>query len=59
MKNRDLPGIPSVYAAVVVVIDDEDLYRSAFGFHDQGHSLLRAGVEVGRFHEACRSEGPF
>lgn len=32
----------------VLVTDDEDLYRNAFGFHDQGHSPLRAGVEVGR-----------
>jgi len=32
----------------VVVTNDEDLYRVAFGFHDQGHSPLRAGVEVGR-----------
>jgi 8-amino-3,8-dideoxy-alpha-D-manno-octulosonate transaminase len=32
----------------VVVTDDEDLYRNAFGFHDQGHSPLRGGVEVGR-----------
>ena len=32
----------------VVVTDDEDLYRRAFGFHDQGHSPLRGGVEVGR-----------
>jgi len=32
----------------VVVTDDEGLYRSAFGFHDQGHSPLRGGVEVGR-----------
>jgi dTDP-4-amino-4,6-dideoxygalactose transaminase len=32
----------------IVVTDDSDLYRLAFGFHDQGHSPLRAGVEVGR-----------
>ena len=32
----------------VVVTDDEDLYRLAFGFHDQGHAPLRGGVEVGR-----------
>jgi len=31
----------------VVVTDDENLYTLAFGFHDQGHSPLRAGVEVG------------
>jgi dTDP-4-amino-4,6-dideoxygalactose transaminase len=32
----------------VVVTDDEDLYQKAFAFHDQGHSPLRGGVEVGR-----------
>ena len=32
----------------VVVTDDENLYTLAFGFHDQGHSPLRADVEVGR-----------
>ncbi|MDD8015339.1 MAG: DegT/DnrJ/EryC1/StrS family aminotransferase [Acidobacteriota bacterium] len=32
----------------VVVTDDADLYKLAFGYHDQGHSPLRAGVEVGR-----------
>jgi dTDP-4-amino-4,6-dideoxygalactose transaminase len=32
----------------VVVTDDENLYRQAFGFHDQGHSPLRGGVEVGQ-----------
>ena len=31
----------------VVITDDEDLYERAFGFHDQGHSPNRAGVEVG------------
>ncbi len=31
----------------VVVTDDEALYKHAFGFHDQGHSPLRSGVEVG------------
>ncbi len=30
-----------------VVTDDEKLYRLAFGYHDQGHAPLRAGVEVG------------
>ena len=30
-----------------VATDDEDLYRLAFGYHDQGHAPLRAGVEVG------------
>jgi dTDP-4-amino-4,6-dideoxygalactose transaminase len=32
----------------IVVTDDDGLYTSAFQFHDQGHSPLRAGVEVGR-----------
>jgi len=31
----------------VVVTDDDDLYKEAFGFHDQGHMPLRTGVEVG------------
>jgi len=31
----------------IVVTDDEEVYKLAFGFHDQGHSPLRAGVEVG------------
>jgi dTDP-4-amino-4,6-dideoxygalactose transaminase len=31
----------------VVVTGDEALYKLAFGYHDQGHSPLRAGVEVG------------
>jgi dTDP-4-amino-4,6-dideoxygalactose transaminase len=31
----------------IVVTDDENIYRLAFGYHDQGHSPLRAGVEVG------------
>jgi dTDP-4-amino-4,6-dideoxygalactose transaminase len=31
----------------VVTTDDEILYKLAFGYHDQGHSPLRAGVEVG------------
>ncbi len=30
-----------------VVTDNERLYALAFGFHDQGHSPLRAGVEIG------------
>jgi dTDP-4-amino-4,6-dideoxygalactose transaminase len=30
-----------------VATDDEELYRLAFGYHDQGHAPLRAGVEVG------------
>jgi len=32
----------------IAITDDTDLYKLAFGFHDQGHSPLRAGVEVGR-----------
>jgi dTDP-4-amino-4,6-dideoxygalactose transaminase len=32
----------------VVVTDDADLYKLAFSFHDQGHSPLRSGVEVGK-----------
>jgi dTDP-4-amino-4,6-dideoxygalactose transaminase len=35
----------------VVATDDEEIYRRAFGFHDQGHSPLRSGVEVGRRSE--------
>ena len=32
----------------MVVTDDETAYRRFFGLHDQGHSPLRTGVEVGR-----------
>ena len=32
----------------MVVTDDETVYRRSFAFHDQGHSPLRTGVEVGR-----------
>jgi dTDP-4-amino-4,6-dideoxygalactose transaminase len=32
----------------IIVTDDDELYRAAFQFHDQGHSPLRAGVEVGK-----------
>ncbi len=32
----------------MVVTHDESAYRRFFGLHDQGHSPLRAGVEVGR-----------
>lgn len=32
----------------MVVTDDADLYKLAFGFHDQGHAPLRSGVEVGK-----------
>jgi len=31
----------------MVVTDDEELYKQAFAFHDQGHFPLRMGVEVG------------
>ncbi len=31
----------------MVVTDNEDAYRRFFGYHDQGHSPLRMGVEVG------------
>jgi dTDP-4-amino-4,6-dideoxygalactose transaminase len=31
----------------MVVTDDEEVYRRAFAFHDQGHSPLRTGVEIG------------
>ena len=31
----------------MVVTDDETAYKRFFGFHDQGHSPLRMGVEVG------------
>jgi dTDP-4-amino-4,6-dideoxygalactose transaminase len=32
----------------MVVTDDEALYRRCFAMHDQGHSPLRNGVEMGR-----------
>lgn len=31
----------------MVVTDDEEVYRRAFAFHDQGHTPLRTGVEIG------------
>ncbi|MHB9037685.1 MAG: DegT/DnrJ/EryC1/StrS family aminotransferase [Armatimonadota bacterium] len=31
----------------LLITDDIDLHERAFGFHDQGHSPNRAGVEVG------------
>ena len=31
----------------IVITDDPELYERAFGFHDQGHKPMRAGVEVG------------
>ncbi len=32
----------------MVITNDENLYRRAFAFHDQGHSPMRGGVDVGR-----------
>ena len=32
----------------MVVTDDERVYRRCFAVHDQGHSPLRMGIEVGR-----------
>lgn len=32
----------------MVITDDEETYRRAFAFHDQGHSPLRTGVEIGQ-----------
>jgi dTDP-4-amino-4,6-dideoxygalactose transaminase len=32
----------------VVVTSDRDLYEKAFALHDQGHTPLRAGLEIGR-----------
>jgi len=31
-----------------LVTDDTDLYKKAFGFHDQGHKPLRVGLEIGK-----------
>ena len=31
----------------MLVTDDDDLYRRCFALHDQGHSPMRSGVEVG------------
>ena len=31
----------------MVITDDEELYRRAFAIHDQGHSPLRMGIEIG------------
>ncbi len=31
-----------------LVTDDPDLYKKAFGFHDQGHKPLRVGLEIGK-----------
>lgn len=32
----------------MTVTDDEELYNRCFAFHDQGHSPLRTGVEIGK-----------
>jgi dTDP-4-amino-4,6-dideoxygalactose transaminase len=32
----------------MVLTNDENIYRRAFAYHDQGHSPLRTGVEVGK-----------
>src|SRR5438105_536727 len=32
----------------MVVTDNEEVYRRCFAFHDQGHSPLRTGVEIGQ-----------
>ncbi len=32
----------------MLLTDDEETYRRAFAFHDQGHSPLRTGVEIGQ-----------
>lgn len=32
----------------MVITNDEELYKRCFAFHDQGHSPLRAGSEIGK-----------
>jgi dTDP-4-amino-4,6-dideoxygalactose transaminase len=32
----------------MVLTNDEEIYRRAFAFHDQGHAPLRQGVEIGK-----------
>ena len=32
----------------MVITDDEEVYKRCFAFHDQGHSPLRAGAEIGQ-----------
>ena len=32
----------------MVVTDDEEVFKRCFAFHDQGHSPLRTGVEIGQ-----------
>jgi dTDP-4-amino-4,6-dideoxygalactose transaminase len=31
-----------------LVVDDDNLYERAYGFHDQGHLPIRMGIELGR-----------
>lgn len=32
----------------MMITDDEEIYRKAFAFHDQGHLVHRKGVEIGK-----------
>jgi dTDP-4-amino-4,6-dideoxygalactose transaminase len=32
----------------MIVTDDEEIFKRCFAFHDQGHSPLRSGVEIGQ-----------
>jgi dTDP-4-amino-4,6-dideoxygalactose transaminase len=32
----------------MIITDDEELYTRCFAFHDQGHTPLRTGVEIGQ-----------
>jgi dTDP-4-amino-4,6-dideoxygalactose transaminase len=32
----------------MIITDDEEVYNRCFAFHDQGHSPLRHGVEIGK-----------
>lgn len=32
----------------MVITDDEELYKRCFAIHDQGHSPLRTGIEIGK-----------
>src|SRR5262245_15903239 len=32
----------------MVITNDEEIYKRCFAFHDQGHSPLRTGVEIGQ-----------
>ena len=31
-----------------LIVDDDELYERAYGFHDQGHKPIRMGIELGR-----------